>query len=245
MKCTRCGRESPEGSAQCIHCGGPLAARPLMARARTSGMAVASLVLGIVGFFLFAIPALIGLVLGIVSLRAINRSQGRLRGQGLAIAGICVSGCATMLLPIMAAMVFPVFVRAREAARKQVCLSHTKTLSQALQMYAGDWGGSLPDGRTWCDALAGHTPAKDVFVCPSQSQPDLPCGYALNQDLDKALISSVADPQTTIALFESDLGWNAMGGWDILVAAPRHLGGDNFGYLDGHSEWGRREAAPE
>ena len=41
---------------------------------------------------LCGITALVGLILGIVSLVKINRSGGRLSGQGLAIAGICVSG---------------------------------------------------------------------------------------------------------------------------------------------------------
>jgi len=245
MQCTRCGRESPEGSAQCIHCGGPLVARPAPVRARTSGMAVASLVLGILGFFLFAIPALVGLVLGIISLRAVNRSQGRLRGQGLAIAGICVSGCVTMLIPIMAAMVFPVFARARESARKAVCLSNIKNVCLALQMYAGDNGGVYPDGRSWSDALAGYVPNKAAFVCPSQRQRDAPCGYALNQEISGAATASIRDPQGTIALFESDRGWNAVGGWDLLTARPRHLGGDSFGYLDGHSDWVVREPSSQ
>lgn len=244
MRCTQCGRESPGGSAQCIHCGGALAAPPPAARIRTSGMAIASLVLGIVGFFLFAIPALVGLVLGIISLRSIKRSQGRLRGQGLAIAGICTSGCATMLLPIMAAMLFPVFARARESARKAVCLSNVKNVCLALQMYAGDNGGMYPDGRSWCDAVAGYAPNKEVFVCPKQSERDLTSGYALNQELSKADTASIEDSQGTIALFESDRGWNAVGGWDLLTETPRHLGGDVFGYVDGHSDWVIREAAP-
>src|ERR1035437_4067181 len=54
------------------------------AETKTSGMAIASLVLGILG--ICGITALVGLILGIVALVKINRSGGRLSGQGLAIA---------------------------------------------------------------------------------------------------------------------------------------------------------------
>src|SRR5438552_4054596 len=52
--------------------------------AKTSGMAIASLVLGILGFC--GITAIVGLILGIVGLNQINRSNGQIRGKGLAVA---------------------------------------------------------------------------------------------------------------------------------------------------------------
>jgi len=44
------------------------------------------------------------------------------------------------IIGILAAMVFPVFARAREAARKAVCLSNVKNLALAVQMYLSDYG---------------------------------------------------------------------------------------------------------
>src|SRR4051812_39959159 len=54
----------------------------------TSGKAVASLILGVLSFCLPVVLGIPALILGILGLRDINRSRGRLRGQGLAIAGI-------------------------------------------------------------------------------------------------------------------------------------------------------------
>ena len=54
--------------------------------ARTSGLAAASLVLGILGFLSCGLTGFVGLVLGIVALVGISRSAGRLRGQGIAVA---------------------------------------------------------------------------------------------------------------------------------------------------------------
>src|SRR5437867_6281485 len=61
---------------------------PRQLRAGTSGKAVASLILGILSFCLPVILGIPAIILAILGLRDINRSQGRLKGQGLAIAGI-------------------------------------------------------------------------------------------------------------------------------------------------------------
>jgi hypothetical protein len=57
---------------------------------RTNGLAVAALVLGIIGVILapIAIPEILALVFGLVSLNQIRESSGAQAGRGLAIAGI-------------------------------------------------------------------------------------------------------------------------------------------------------------
>jgi hypothetical protein len=49
-------------------------------------------------------------------------------------------------------------------------------------------------------------------------------------------------------IFESDVGWNAHGGRELLPEKPRHLvgghlGGDNYGFLEGSARWVKRGAA--
>ena len=96
MYCPQCGNGSPEGARFCSNCGSPLPGKPVgpAALAQMSGMAVASLVLGIAGFLccFCGAPAIVGLILGILALNEISLSGGRLEGRGLAIAGIAVSG---------------------------------------------------------------------------------------------------------------------------------------------------------
>jgi prepilin-type N-terminal cleavage/methylation domain-containing protein/prepilin-type processing-associated H-X9-DG protein len=56
------------------------------------------------------------------------------------------------IIGILAAMVFPVFARARESARKAVCLSNVKNIALAFQMYLGDYDQLPPwehDRRVW------------------------------------------------------------------------------------------------
>lgn len=59
---------------------------PVLPSSKVSGLAVASLVLGI--FWVCGLGSILAAVFGIVSIRQINQSDGRLRGKGLAIAGL-------------------------------------------------------------------------------------------------------------------------------------------------------------
>jgi prepilin-type N-terminal cleavage/methylation domain-containing protein/prepilin-type processing-associated H-X9-DG protein len=48
------------------------------------------------------------------------------------------------IIGILAAMVFPVFARARESARKAVCLSNVKNIALAINMYLADNNDTFP-----------------------------------------------------------------------------------------------------
>src|SRR5262245_58140408 len=50
------------------------------------------------------------------------------------------------IIAILAAILFPVFAQAREQARKSACLSNTKQIGIALEMYRHDWDGGGPFG---------------------------------------------------------------------------------------------------
>ncbi len=50
------------------------------------------------------------------------------------------------IIGILAAMLFPVFARARESARKTQCLSNVKNIAMAFQMYLTDYDSFPPGG---------------------------------------------------------------------------------------------------
>ena len=77
---------------------------------QTSGLAIASLVLGLVsltGFCCCAgiVPAILAIVFGHVAASQIRRSEGRLNGMGMAVAGLVI-GYASVALQILVAIIF-------------------------------------------------------------------------------------------------------------------------------------------
>ena len=81
----------------------------------TSGMAIASLVLGILCLILFfthifaLIIGLLAVIFGHVSRGAINRSRGRIGGGGMALAGL-ITGYIGMVLAVILLVIAAVFV---------------------------------------------------------------------------------------------------------------------------------------
>jgi prepilin-type N-terminal cleavage/methylation domain-containing protein/prepilin-type processing-associated H-X9-DG protein len=57
------------------------------------------------------------------------------------------------IIGILAAMVFPVFARARESARKAVCLSNIKNMALAVNMYLADNNDTFPPAEHRQDAI--------------------------------------------------------------------------------------------
>ena len=59
------------------------------------------------------------------------------------------------IIAILAAILFPVFAKAREAARKTSCLNNMKQIGTGSMMYAQDYDECFPDARVSYDALDG------------------------------------------------------------------------------------------
>jgi hypothetical protein len=72
---------------------------------RTNGLAIASLVLGIV--WLWWVGSLLAIIFGCVSLHQIEKSGGTLGGRGMAIAGVVLGwvGFATFAIMVIVMMV--------------------------------------------------------------------------------------------------------------------------------------------
>ncbi len=134
------------------------------------------------------------------------------------------------------------------AARRVVCLANIKNLSVAVGMYVSEWG-VFPSADHWCDAIAPEVPNRGMFACPVQKASD--CSYGYNADLSMLPLERVSQPDLVVSIFESDAGWNAAGGPELLPKEARHMGGDNYGFADGHVEFFVRKrladpkAAPE
>jgi len=187
--------------------------------AKTSGLAVTSLVLGILGVFTCGLTALFGLILGIIAMVRVKNSGGKLSGNGLALAGIIVSAIFLFMIPIFAAMLLPALAAAKQKAQTINCVNNEKQLALAVRIYSGDNGNHFPPAATWCDAINSAVGSSKVFQCPATTSGGR-CDYAYNVKLD-GLEESQVNPNT-VMIFEADGGWNANGGPELMPGRARH-----------------------
>jgi len=88
------------------------------------------------------------------------------------------------IIAILAAILFPVFARAREKARQTVCLSNTRQIGTAIEMYAGDFDDTFPPTYRYRNGLSGsdgrlhvtwvtvpYIQNEQVWICPSDPDP--------------------------------------------------------------------------
>ncbi|MEN6356124.1 MAG: prepilin-type N-terminal cleavage/methylation domain-containing protein [Armatimonadota bacterium] len=97
------------------------------------------------------------------------------------------------IIAILAAILFPVFARAREQARKSNCQNNLKSCAVALQLYWGDYDGTLPSsaitGQTTYDntksttfvSKVGYLPPKDNAV--NETWTEVLYGHMKNKDV--------------------------------------------------------------
>ncbi len=83
------------------------------------------------------------------------------------------------IIAILAAILFPVFARAREKARQASCTSNLKQLMLGQLMYAQDYdekfiywttgiGDAHPESNAWWAAIYPYVKNVDVYYCPSK-----------------------------------------------------------------------------
>src|SRR3972149_5123591 len=69
-----------------------------------------------------------------------------MRRVGQASAGISLVEVLIVVaaIPILAAILFPIFPRGREQSRKMQCASNLRQLARAFHIYSGDWNNTYP-----------------------------------------------------------------------------------------------------
>ena len=138
---------------------------------KTSGLAIWSLVLGILSLTCFSIlSAIPGVICGHRALSKIKHSGGALAGQGLAIAGL-VTGYVGMLwavifIPMMLAIAIPNFVMARQTSQMNACINNLRQIDAAKQEWALENNKKAADTPTQAD-LAHFLKNGQFPACPT------------------------------------------------------------------------------
>lgn len=81
------------------------------------------------------------------------------------------------IIAILAAILFPVFARARENARRSSCQSNLKQIGLGLLQYTQDYDEKFPMGMDggsgalgWAALIQPYTKSVQVFACPSNTR---------------------------------------------------------------------------
>ena len=137
------------------------------------------------------------------------------------------------IIAILAALLFPVFARARGKARETSCVSNLKQLGISMKMYAQDYDERLPLGvlpeqnvpwpRTWDMQIQPYLKSAQMIMCPDDitSVPvDIPGvgkhmyrSYSMTGNLSGKPLAQASDTSSSVLLFETfSLGKDA-GSW--------------------------------
>ena len=163
------------------------------------------------------------------------------------------------IIAILAAILFPVFSRAREKARQTSCLSNLKQLGLAMAQYAQDYDEVLHLHRDaastygWPDMLDPYIKNSQVLVCPSNSGGVVRVGAATNigthygwnwtylgSDTWGRALAQITMPSETIAYGDSVS--YVISYWDASYRPLAiHNEGTNLCFVDGHAKWMTRD----
>ncbi len=139
------------------------------------------------------------------------------------------------IIAILAAILFPVFAKAREKARQTSCTSNQRQIAASAMIFAQDHEEVLPSTVTvWKDLNIDP----GALVCTTAA--DQTNGYGYYVDNDAKSIGAVPDPASQPLTADSTGANNGiMLSW--CDADPRHTNKVVCSFLDGHVAIGKRE----
>ena len=125
------------------------------------------------------------------------------------------------IIAILAAILFPVFAKAREKARQASCLSNEKQLGLAYMQYCQDYDERFPGGLSngawetgygWAGEIYPYVKSTGVYTCPddpirSASAPltevsYIPNGVTMTNGKGSVSIANLASPSKSILMLE-------------------------------------------
>jgi type II secretory pathway pseudopilin PulG len=168
-------------------------------------LAIASLVLGVIGCF---ITAPISLIMGIVAIKRVNRDPYNFGGKGMAIAGIILSVIQMVTIPFVAAIAIPNLLAARKSANEASAIATMRTLASAEATYATTKGlGNYGDIDKLVEAGLIDPQLKKgfkngyVFIVTATSQTNaIPSNYTITA---KPLVSEGMSASGTRSFFST------------------------------------------
>ena len=165
------------------------------------------------------------------------------------------------IIAILAAILFPVFAKARGKAKAITCLSNLKQIALAEQIYASDWDDHMAPYILISSTMVSVYPVMlrpyitdwDIWICPSKYP--LKFQYWRNswvhpQSHHRLPYTSFPRPSKVLLLWDAEVSHPIIEGLEMGQAtgfltgdeygeywSERHNGGMNVAFVDGHVKW--------
>ncbi len=134
------------------------------------------------------------------------------------------------IIAILAAILFPVFAKAREKARQTQCLNNQKQIATAILMHAQDHEDVLPLAQEVWGTLNLD---KGTLICPTAGK-KIANGYGYTKSLGGLALGDITAPSTTILTADAQSKDNLLvTGDDVDTRHQRKL---IASFADGHIE---------
>lgn len=162
------------------------------------------------------------------------------------------------IIAILAAILFPVFARAREKARQSSCLSNLKQIATATLMYCQDYDETMPRyyhtsslNFTAQTSIQPYIKNEQIWMCPSGwadyhyywdsgwpgAPPEMPGSYGYNHRLSYKILADIDRPAETGVWADCQERLVILHENGRYRTVDRHNGGGNMAFVDGHAKW--------
>lgn len=138
------------------------------------------------------------------------------------------------IIAILAAILFPVFAKAREKARQSACTNNQRQIVTSVQMWTQDHDETLPEST---EVWGGLGLDRGVIKCPSKAR--VANGYIYMDRISGKAIGNFNNPIATIVTMDGKSSAEpalANIGYDATNVETRHSKKFIASYLDGHVE---------
>jgi prepilin-type N-terminal cleavage/methylation domain-containing protein/prepilin-type processing-associated H-X9-DG protein len=141
------------------------------------------------------------------------------------------------IIAILAAILFPVFAKAREKARQTSCLNNQRQIAVAILMYAQDHDETLPDAsNVWVELNID----RNILMCPTKGK-KVANAYVYNADNSSVTLGEIPDPAMQLLTADGQhAATSSPVTYDNVAYAPssdidaRHSNAAVASYVDGH-----------
>ncbi|MBI5835199.1 MAG: DUF1559 domain-containing protein [Armatimonadetes bacterium] len=168
------------------------------------------------------------------------------------------------IIAILAAILFPVFAKAREKARQSSCTSNMKQMGLGFMAYVQDYDETFPQSYTgalvgtttvtWDTQLSPYIKSSQILACPSDSETGRPNitfyggptrrSYGMAHNVMSTNLAAIPAPASAALVLERYSGMGGDGSWyyghEIWAATNdcycryRHNDMTNIAFADGH-----------